>query len=181
MLLNITISSYKKWYSSIALPKHSRSRASFHFNQLCFKNLHGTLTELKNESTNNKEFKILNNIIVKQTIIYTIIILVISTLFSYIIYKSFTLLSLINSLFTVGINIFLLSVLFHITKNGFFDGITYSFRNFYKSFSKKGQLISDDIDHMALPSEYSYSFIKPMFYSSLMTLSIMLCLLYFYN
>lgn len=87
---------------------------------------------------------------------------------------------MINSLFSVGMSLFLISAFLFIGKSGFFDGIIYSFRQFYKSYSKQGQQIGDELDHMALPSEYSYSFIKPMFYSSFLTIGLMLILLFFY-
>ncbi|MFD1735311.1 DUF3899 domain-containing protein [Bacillus salitolerans] len=113
----------------------------------------------------------------KAITISFIISILVAILFSYFYYKEITILSLINGLFMVGLLLFILSGAFYILRSGFFDTMTYSFRRFYKLFSKTGQQLGNDLDQMALPSQLNYPMLKPLFLSSIMTLLLMLILL----
>jgi uncharacterized protein YacL len=122
-----------------------------------------------------------NNFLYKHTTLMMITLqYIIALLISLLLYRSLSLLSVINSLFYVGMIIFLVSSFLYVLKLGFFDKITYSFRQFYKSFSPQGRQLGNDLDTMALPSEHDYSLTKPMLISSLIVLLTMLCFLLFY-
>lgn len=121
-----------------------------------------------------------NNLFTKRIITFSVFQIVISLFFPFIMESGFSLLSIINSMFFVGMIVFLISSFLLILKVGFFDGITHSFRKFFKTFSKQGQLLGDDLDQMAIPSEYEYTFAKPLLISSLIVLVIMLIFLYIY-
>ncbi|MBM6618283.1 DUF3899 domain-containing protein [Bacillus suaedaesalsae] len=118
--------------------------------------------------------------ITKQIAIISLLLLIISFIIPFFTDAGFTLVSIINSMFIVGMIAFLISSFLLILKVGFFDAITHSFRTFFKTFSKQGQLLGDDLDQMAMPSEYEYSFAKPLIIASLIIIVIMIIFLVIY-
>lgn len=120
------------------------------------------------------------NSFTKRTITLSLFMIAISLFIPFFMESGFSLLSIINSMFFVGMIVLLISTFLLILKVGFFDAITHSFRKFFKTFSKQGQLLGDDLDQMAMPSEYGYSFAKPLLISSLIVLVIMLIFLFIY-
>jgi hypothetical protein len=85
---------------------------------------------------------------------YTVITIIIVLVLSFFIYQQISLLHFINLTFIISSFFILLSLLIFVTKTGFFDGITFSFRKIYKSTLKfKG--FEDDFEHMRLPSEHT--------------------------
>jgi hypothetical protein len=89
----------------------------------------------------------------RQTSKHIAISVVLAILFALIYYKGVSLLSLINSLFIISLIYLIFGAFMFTSRGGFFDGITYSFRTVYTRLSKKGQILKDEIDTMALPSE----------------------------
>ncbi|WP_407936282.1 DUF3899 domain-containing protein [Litchfieldia alkalitelluris] len=86
-----------------------------------------------------------------NSIIFTLTSLVLVVLISLIFYKEFSLLHFINITFGFSSIFILFGLLTFITKKGFFDGITYSFRKLYKHTTR--YQVIEDLDEMRMPSE----------------------------
>ncbi|KAA0546515.1 DUF3899 domain-containing protein [Bacillus sp. BGMRC 2118] len=121
-----------------------------------------------------------NYSLMKQITIISLLLLILSIIIPFFTDSGFSLVSIINTMFVIGMIVFLFSSFLLILKVGFFDAITHSFRTFFKTFSKQGQLLGDDIDQMAMPSEYKYSLAKPLLIASIIILVIMVFFLVFY-
>ncbi|MFC4320648.1 DUF3899 domain-containing protein [Litchfieldia salsa] len=83
---------------------------------------------------------------------YTVITIILVLVLSLFIYQQISLLHFINITFIFSSCFILLSLLIFISKAGFFDGITFAFRKFYKNTVKIKEL-EEDVEQMRLPSE----------------------------
>ncbi|WP_077329441.1 DUF3899 domain-containing protein [Virgibacillus siamensis] len=66
---------------------------------------------------------------------------VLSLALSYFIYKSFTLLALINATFIVSLFYLIFGSALFLVQTGFFNGITYSFKRFFRRTKKIDEMI----------------------------------------
>ncbi|WP_425542203.1 DUF3899 domain-containing protein [Salinibacillus aidingensis] len=86
---------------------------------------------------------------------------------------------LINSLFYVSFPYIMLSLILYVTRERFFDGITFGFRRFWAEMSKKDYM--EEWKERPLPSEkISIRFLKALSFQALSLLILMILLLFIY-
>ncbi|MCM3616865.1 DUF3899 domain-containing protein [Sutcliffiella horikoshii] len=119
----------------------------------------------------------------KGSLLFFCVLLGITFITSYFYYGAITLLAFINTSFTFSSILLFLSLLTLVTKRGFFDGITYSFRRIFASSQPDKQLEDDIRNEMRPPSELLQPLsTKPMLLASLLLfLSMLVSLFVFYN
>lgn len=61
--------------------------------------------------------------------------------FGYGLYGNFTVTSLVNGTFLLSLFLFSAGLLLFLTEKGFFNGIVFSFKRFYRMTTKKGELL----------------------------------------
>ncbi|MBD8067528.1 DUF3899 domain-containing protein [Bacillus sp. PS06] len=115
-----------------------------------------------------------------RPIIYTLITIFIILVISMFIYQQLSLLHFINLTFIFSAVFILLSLFIFVTKKGFFDGITISFRKFYKHTTRLNEL-DNELDEMRLPSEQIPGMtFSTLFITGLLLLIIMFIAIIFY-
>ncbi len=83
-------------------------------------------------------------------------------------YDQLTILYLINTVFVVSLLYIMVGALMFVTRGGFFDGITLSFRRFMKKGTNMGKMM-DEVEYMDLPSEaFEYTFTESLLVSGLL-------------
>ncbi|MCG1020109.1 DUF3899 domain-containing protein [Sutcliffiella horikoshii] len=119
----------------------------------------------------------------KVSIIFFFVLLGITLIAGYYYYEAIDLLAFINTSFTISSILLFLSLLTTVTKRGFFDGITYSFRRIFASSQPDKQLEDDIRNEMRPPSELLQPLsIQPMLFASvLLFLCMLVSLFIFYN
>lgn len=119
----------------------------------------------------------------KVSILFFFVLLGITLIAGYFYYKAIDLLAFINTSFTISSILLFLSLLTTVTKRGFFDGITYSFRRIFASSQPDKQLEDDIRNEMRPPSELLQPLsIQPMLFASvLLFLCMLVSLFIFYN
>ncbi|QHS21683.1 DUF3899 domain-containing protein [Virgibacillus sp. MSP4-1] len=86
---------------------------------------------------------------------------------------------LINSLFYVSFPYIMLSLILYITRERFFDGITFGFRRFWAEMSKKDYM--EEWKERPLPSEkISIRFLKALSFQALSLFILMILLIFIY-
>ncbi len=121
------------------------------------------------------------NISIRTTLIFFFALLGATLITSYLYYGSVTLLTFINTSFTYSSILVFLSLLTLVTKRGFFDGITYSFRRIFASSQPDKQLENDIRNEMRPPSELLHPLsIQPMLIASLLLFLCMMASLFIY-
>ncbi|WP_404449285.1 DUF3899 domain-containing protein [Sutcliffiella horikoshii] len=90
---------------------------------------------------------------VKWSFLFFIILLVATLSTSWIYYGKITLLTFINTSFTVSSTFIFVSLFILVVQKGFFDGITYSFRRIFASTQPDKELENDIRNEMRPPSE----------------------------
>lgn len=119
--------------------------------------------------------------LIKKTLMLTVVSTITIFLLSYILYREFSLLAFINISFVLASIFIFFYLLLFVTKAGFFDAITYSFRKFTKHHSKTENFTVDDLEEMKLPSDiFTQKNTTPILFSGLCLLLIMLLSLVFY-
>jgi hypothetical protein len=107
--------------------------------------------------------------------------LVLTIIIAFIYYKNLTLLTFINTSFIISSLLLFCGLFMLVAKGGFFDGITFGFRRFLRNTSKTEQMLGDDIETMALPSQtITTRMISPILISGAMLFCIMLLSLFLY-
>lgn len=119
----------------------------------------------------------------KVSILFFFVLLGITFIAGYFYYEAIDLLAFINTSFTISSILLFLSLLTTVTKRGFFDGITYSFRRIFASSQPDKQLEDDIRNEMRPPSELLQPLsIQPMLFASvLLFLCMLVSLFIFYN
>ncbi|WP_339149634.1 MULTISPECIES: DUF3899 domain-containing protein [unclassified Sutcliffiella] len=117
----------------------------------------------------------------KVSIIFFFVLLGITLITGYFYYETINLLAFINTSFTYSSILLFLSLLTTVTKRGFFDGITYSFRRIFASSQPDKQLEDDIRNEMRPPSELLQPLsTQPMLFASLLLFLCMLVSLFIY-
>jgi hypothetical protein len=85
----------------------------------------------------------------------------------YFYYENLSAIAILNSVFMISMVFIMLGALMLVTRGGFFDAITLSFRRMMKKGTKFGEMM-DDVETMGLPSEaFEYSFTEPVLISGI--------------
>ncbi|WP_408010706.1 DUF3899 domain-containing protein [Pseudalkalibacillus sp. A8] len=105
--------------------------------------------------------------LIKRSSYLLAILLIIGFGFTYFYYENFTVVTFINSTFLVSMLYIMIGGLMFVTRGGFFDAFTHSFRRFMKKGTKMGEMM-DDVENMQLPSEaFEYSYSEPLLITGL--------------
>jgi hypothetical protein len=119
--------------------------------------------------------------LMKKTSYLTVSSILLIFLLSYLFQETISLLTFINFTFFISSFYIFLYLLIFVTKGGFFDGITYSFRRFTKQMSRTETYTADDLEEMVLPSEMlKYRNSTPIILNGLILFGIMLLSLMVY-
>lgn len=102
-----------------------------------------------------------------QLHIYTFISCVIlSLLLTYFLYRTFTILVLVNTFFMTGLFCFLIGIVLFLIQGGSFNGITYSFKRFFKRTTRTGEMLREvtpeEEEESYLPKERYFSLTYPL-------------------
>ncbi|WP_261132563.1 DUF3899 domain-containing protein [Bacillus sp. Marseille-Q3570] len=96
------------------------------------------------------------------------LLLVMGSGFMYFYYDNITVVTFINSIFLISMLYIMLGGLMFVTRGGFFDAITLSFRRFMKKGTKMGEIM-EDVENSELPSEaFEYTFSEPLLLTGLL-------------
>lgn len=107
--------------------------------------------------------------------------LLLTMILAFIYYKNLTLLTFINTSFIISSLLLFCGLFMLVVKGGFFDGITFGFRRFLRNTSKTEQMLGDDIETMAMPSQTIKTLtISHILISGAMLFCIMLLSLFLY-
>jgi hypothetical protein len=93
-------------------------------------------------------------VLLRQTSTYITAAVIISVLLSFLFFDDFSLLSMINSVSIISLCFLIIGGFMFTSRGGFFDAITLSFRRVSNRLSKRRQILQDDLDTMALPSDF---------------------------
>lgn len=113
----------------------------------------------------------------KTTLILNLIVLALSILLT--IYSGISLITFINSLFTIALLLLVIGLFMFVSRGGFFDAITLTFRKVFASASKRAQLLQADMKDLSLPSDLFGSKITYIFLLSGLALTILTTLIGF--
>jgi hypothetical protein len=94
-------------------------------------------------------------------------------------FTSFTVRSFIDAWFLISLITFIIAAAMYIIEGGFFHGITYSFKRFFRKMTKQGQYATElygDTDDVIDP--ISFTITKPLFLASTLQLVITIIVSY---
>lgn len=117
------------------------------------------------------------NVTTKKTSILILVILILSLLLT--LFRDLSWKSYLNTLFTFSLTILTLGLVMFVSRGGFFDVITITFRRMFTSTSKRSEFLNEDMNNMALPSEFFGSQITMIFLFSGLTLTVLTILIGF--
>jgi hypothetical protein len=112
----------------------------------------------------------------KKTATYFFILLLLTLLLIFAVYRDLSLLYFINMSFYVGGAVLFMGILGFVTQKGFFDGISYSFRRIFRAKYESG----DEMEDIPRLSGIVSMDLRPALLSGLMLLVIMMISLYIY-
>jgi hypothetical protein len=92
----------------------------------------------------------------------------------------YTLVNYINALFYICFIYVLAALLFLVVKGGFIDGITYGFRRFRATMSKKEDYLEEWKDRAFLSEKISGAFHRAVAFQAWALLVLLVCLMIFY-
>ncbi len=102
----------------------------------------------------------------KQFIRTFIIGVMLSLLLTYFLYKTFTLLALVNATFLVSLFYLIFGSALFLVQTGFFNGITYSFKRFFRRTRKSDEMIYEANpqaeEESYLPKEHYFPIAYPI-------------------
>lgn len=104
-------------------------------------------------------------ILLKRTLYSILILLIVGFGVGYFYYETITFVTTINSVFMISLLFIMIGAMMFVTRGGFFDAITLSFRRFMKKGTKYGEIM-EDVERMDLPSEaFEYTLTEPMLFA----------------
>ncbi|GAA0606042.1 hypothetical protein GCM10009001_24130 [Virgibacillus siamensis] len=102
----------------------------------------------------------------KQFIRTFIIGVILSLILTYLIYKTFTLLAIVNATFLVSLLYLIIGSALFLVQSGFFNGITYSFKRFFRRTRKIDEMIyevnPEAEEESYLPKEHHFPIAYPI-------------------
>lgn len=97
----------------------------------------------------------------KNYVIALLIAIILTLFFMFTKYDSWTLLEFINALTITSLIMIIIGATLFISGQGFFYGIAYSFRRFFKKTSKKWQMLNEP-DEEYVVNKHSFSLTVPL-------------------
>lgn len=103
----------------------------------------------------------------KQQFIWTFVIgVILSLVFTFILYNTFTLLAIVNATFLVSLLYLVFGAALFLVQSGFFNGITYSFKRFFRRTKKIDEMIYESNPQLEeesyLPKEHYFPIAYPI-------------------
>ncbi|MCF6409207.1 DUF3899 domain-containing protein [Pseudalkalibacillus salsuginis] len=105
--------------------------------------------------------------LIKRSSYLLAILLIIGFGLAFFYYDKITVVTFINSVFLVSMLYIMVGGLMFVTRGGFFDAFTHSFRRLMKKGTRMGEIM-DDVENMHLPSEaFEYTYSDPLLITGL--------------
>ncbi|WP_085521735.1 DUF3899 domain-containing protein [Tuberibacillus sp. Marseille-P3662] len=107
---------------------------------------------------------------------------ILSVLITFLIYKQINMLTIVNGSFLVGLFYLIVGLVLYIIQGGFFNGITYSFRRFFRRTSRQGDIMNDissaDEEEALVPKDHDFPWTYPILISGCLLGCISMALAY---